>query len=83
MGTFYGTSVWDPWLIISQIVFLQCSFYLVVGLSMFLFSIMSGVAVSLPQLLDFRYMDVSFVQGWIPVLAFGITCVPKSVRVCC
>lgn len=34
---FYGTAVWDPVLIVAQIVTLQCLFYLSLGALLFLF----------------------------------------------
>lgn len=33
---FYGASVWDPWLIIAQIVTVQCLYYLSFGLLLYL-----------------------------------------------
>ncbi len=34
---FYGAAVWDPWLILAQIITVQCLFYLSFGLLLYLF----------------------------------------------
>ena len=33
---FYGATVWDPWLIITQIITVQCLFYLSFGLLLYI-----------------------------------------------
>ena len=39
---FYGAAVWDPWLILAQIITVQCLFYLSFGLLLYLFLGESG-----------------------------------------
>ena len=34
---FYGANVWDPWLILAQIITVQCLFYLSFGLLLYVF----------------------------------------------
>jgi hypothetical protein len=34
---FYGAAVWDPWLILAQIITVQCLFYLSFGLLLYVF----------------------------------------------
>lgn len=33
---FYGAAVWDPWLILTQIITVQCLFYLSFGLLLYI-----------------------------------------------
>ncbi|KAK1298537.1 hypothetical protein QJS10_CPB14g01195 [Acorus calamus] len=60
---FYGAVVWDPWLIVSQIVCLQCLYYLTLGLST---AVLVGSRVSrmsLFYLFDYSAVDASSVTG--------------------
>lgn len=75
-GQFFASTSWDPWLIISQIIFNQCAFYAVVAALLFVFSLVSGGDVSLLQLLDFKAMDSTNAHGWIPMVAFGFSSIP-------
>ena len=47
---FYGSVVWDPWLIVAQIVCLQCLYYITLGLFL---SILVGTRVSRLSLVYF------------------------------
>ncbi|KAL3618326.1 hypothetical protein CASFOL_038647 [Castilleja foliolosa] len=61
---FYGTVSWDPWLIVSQIVCLQCLYYLCLGLFQ---SILVGPRVtkmSLVYFFDFATVTASTATGW-------------------
>ncbi|KAL3633034.1 hypothetical protein CASFOL_026018 [Castilleja foliolosa] len=61
---FYGTAAWDPWLIVAQIVCLQCVYYLTLGV---LLSILVGTRVSKMSLVyffDFATVTASTVTGW-------------------
>ncbi|KAM1714505.1 hypothetical protein ACFX11_025360 [Malus domestica] len=61
---FYGTLVWDPWLIVVQIVCLQCLYYLTLG---FFLSILVGTRVSRMSLVyffDYATLTISTVTGW-------------------
>ncbi|KAL1565120.1 protein SYS1 [Salvia divinorum] len=61
---FYGSVVWDPWLIVAQIVCLQCLYYLALGVFL---SILVGTRVSKMSLVyffDYATVDASTVIGW-------------------
>ncbi|CAL1400240.1 unnamed protein product [Linum trigynum] len=67
---FYGSIVWDPWLIVAQIVCLQCLYYLTVGLFL---SILVGTRVSrlsLVYFFDFVTVTASSVTGWCVIASF-------------
>ncbi|CAL2245571.1 unnamed protein product [Prunus armeniaca] len=70
---FYGTLVWDPWLIVVQIVCLQCLYYLTLG---FFLSILVGTRVSRMSLVyffDFATLTVSTVTGWCVIASFMLS----------
>ncbi|KAM0932644.1 hypothetical protein DsansV1_C42g0238491 [Dioscorea sansibarensis] len=76
---FYGSIVWDPWLILSQIVCLQCLYYLTLG---FLMSILVGLRVSrlsLVYLFDFSILTASSATGWCAIAAFLLSSLAGSV----
>ncbi|KAH7652045.1 Integral membrane protein SYS1-related protein [Dioscorea alata] len=76
---FYGSIVWDPWLILSQIVCLQCLYYLTLG---FLMSIFVGFRVSrlsLVYLFDFSILTASSATGWCAIAAFLLSSLAGSV----
>ncbi|XP_051147785.1 uncharacterized protein LOC127262956 [Andrographis paniculata] len=61
---FYGTAAWDPWLIVAQIVCLQCLYYLTLGIFL---SILVGTRVSKMSLVyffDFATVNASTGTGW-------------------
>lgn len=67
---FYGAMVWDPLLIVSQIVCLQCLYYLTLGLFM---AILVGTRVSRLSLMyffDFSTLTASTVTGWCAIVSF-------------
>ena len=57
---FYGPDVWDPWLIISRMFFMQAAFYLVAGVWLLLFSFVLGADISLQLLLSPRTMSLGY-----------------------
>ncbi|KAB2008112.1 hypothetical protein ES319_D10G077100v1 [Gossypium barbadense] len=60
---FYGAVVWDPWLIVAQIVCLQCLYYLTLGVFL---SFLVGIRVSRMSLVyffDFASVTTSTVTG--------------------
>ncbi|KAK6914914.1 Integral membrane protein SYS1-related [Dillenia turbinata] len=70
---FYGAVVWDPWLIVAQIVCLQCLYYLTLGIFM---SILVGSRVSRMSLIyffDFAAVTASTVTGWCVISSFILT----------
>jgi hypothetical protein len=67
---FYGAMVWDPWLIVSQIVCLQCLYYLTLGVLM---SLLVGTRVprlTLLYLFDFATLTPRIPTGWCVIVSF-------------
>ncbi|WJX42850.1 hypothetical protein P8452_30033 [Trifolium repens] len=67
---FYGAVVWDPWLIVAQIVCLQCMYYSTLG---FFLSILVGTRVSrlsLVYFFDYATVTTSTVTGWCVCASF-------------
>ncbi|GMH15956.1 hypothetical protein Nepgr_017797 [Nepenthes gracilis] len=72
---FYGAVVWDPWLIVAQIVCLQCLYYLTLGLFM---AVLVGTRVSRMSLVyffDFATVTASTVTGWGVIASFMLSAV--------
>ncbi|XP_044495205.1 protein SYS1 homolog [Mangifera indica] len=70
---FYGAVVWDPWLIVAQIVCLQCLYYISLGLSI---SILVGTRVSRMSLVyffDFATITASTLTGWCVIASILLT----------
>ncbi|KAG4145977.1 hypothetical protein ERO13_D05G128900v2 [Gossypium hirsutum] len=67
---FYGAMVWDPWLIVAQIVCLQCLYYLTLGVFL---SFLVGTHVShmsLVYFFDFATITSSTVVGRCVIASF-------------
>ncbi|XP_010231978.1 protein SYS1 homolog isoform X2 [Brachypodium distachyon] len=60
---FYGAMVWDPWLIVSQIVCLQCLYYLALGLLMALLVGTRVPRLTLLYLFDFATLTPRTTTG--------------------
>ncbi|XP_050232330.1 uncharacterized protein LOC126681014 [Mercurialis annua] len=72
---FYGSIVWDPWLIVAQILCLQCLYYITLGLFL---SILVGTRVSrmsLFYLFDFAAVTASTITGCCVIASFLLTSV--------
>ncbi|KAI3521623.1 hypothetical protein L1887_11094 [Cichorium endivia] len=72
---FYGSVVWDPWLIVAQIVCIQCLYYLTLG---FFMAILVGTRVSMMSLVyffDYATITISTVTGWCVITSFLLTSV--------
>lgn len=67
---FYGAMVWDPWLIVSQIVCLQCLYYLSLGLFMWILVGSHVPRLTLLYFFDFSMLSASTVTGWCVLAAF-------------
>ncbi|CAL9087641.1 unnamed protein product [Musa textilis] len=67
---FYGAVVWDPWLIVSQIVCLQCLYYLTLGLFMAVLVSARVPRMSLVYFFDFSTLVTSTVTGWCAIASF-------------
>lgn len=72
---FYGAVVWDPWLIVAQIVFLQCLYYLTLGLFLLLLVGTRVSRMSLVYFFDFAAVSTSTVTGWSVIASFMLTAV--------
>lgn len=67
---FYGSVVFDPWLIVAQIVCLQCLYYSTLG---FFMAILVGTRVprmNLVYLFDYATVSASTVTGWCVIVSF-------------
>uniref|UniRef100_A0A0V0IIH6 Putative ovule protein n=1 Tax=Solanum chacoense TaxID=4108 RepID=A0A0V0IIH6_SOLCH len=67
---FYGTVVWDPWLIVAQIGCIQCLYYLTLGIFL---EILVGSRVSRMSLVyffDYATVTASTVTGWCVIASF-------------
>ncbi|XP_023730402.1 uncharacterized protein LOC111878124 isoform X2 [Lactuca sativa] len=72
---FYGSVVWDPWLIVAQIVCIQCLYYLTLG---FFMAILVGTRVSMMSLVyffDYATISISTVTGWCVIASFILSSV--------
>ncbi|PRQ50847.1 hypothetical protein RchiOBHm_Chr2g0137751 [Rosa chinensis] len=75
---FYGALVWDPWLIVVQIVCLQCLYYLTLGLFL---AILVGTRVSRMSLVyffDYATLTISTVTGWCVVTSFVLSALASA-----
>lgn len=76
---FYGTVTWDPWLIVAQIVCLQCLYYLTLGLFL---SMLVGARVSrisLVYVFDYATVTATTVTGWCVIASFLLSALAGSV----
>ena len=67
---FYGTAAWDPWLIVAQILCLQCLYYLSLGVFL---TFLVGTRVSRMSLVyffDYAAVTTSTVTGWCVIASF-------------
>lgn len=72
---FYGAVVWDPWLIVAQILCIQCLYYITLGIFL---AILVGTRVSRMSLANyFVYATVtaSTVTGWCVIASFMLSAV--------
>lgn len=67
---FYGTAVWDPWLIVGQIICLQCSYYLSLGVFMMVFLGLRVPRLSLVYFFDYATLTTSTLTGWCVIASF-------------
>lgn len=66
---FYGAAIWDPVLIVSQIVANQCLFYLSLGLLEALFLRSHGRQLTIMYIFSWRQLDFQNYVGWTLILA--------------
>ncbi|KAG2446260.1 hypothetical protein HXX76_000851 [Chlamydomonas incerta] len=75
----YGQAVWDPILIVAQIITLQCLFYLTLGLFQGLFIGPYVSRLSIAYLFSWRMYSIGTYSGVISVLSLLLTAVLGSV----
>jgi hypothetical protein len=66
-------TVWDPFMIISQILTLQCIFYVSLGLWLSFFDLVAGNDKSLDQIFKYQELQFSSFNGKIVGVAFALT----------
>lgn len=76
---FYGPKVWDPVLIISQIVAVQCLWYLSLGCLLWLLLGPYVPRLSLHHVLDWRLISFRSFTGWMVVVANLVNALAASV----
>ena len=74
----YYHAIWDPLLICSQMLVLQCCFYAQFGLFLVLFHYLLDTRLSLSLLLDGDLIQLGRSDGWTPVMAELCTAVVAS-----
>lgn len=67
---FYGAMVWDPWLIVSQMVCMQCLSYLSLGLLLWVLVGMHAPSFTLHLFFDYSMLSTSSFTGWCIIAAF-------------
>lgn len=72
---FYGAMVWDPWLIVSQIVCLQCLYYLSLGVAMALLVGTRVPRLTLLYFFDFATLTPRTPTGWCAIASFLLAAV--------
>ncbi|KAI9598446.1 integral membrane protein S linking to the trans Golgi network-domain-containing protein [Syncephalis fuscata] len=63
-GSKFRTTVWDPWLILSQIAAMQSCYYTLLSFSTLLAEAFSGQDIALAHILDYRIYRGDTVFGW-------------------
>ncbi|RKP10748.1 integral membrane protein S linking to the trans Golgi network-domain-containing protein, partial [Thamnocephalis sphaerospora] len=69
-GAKFRASVWDPWLILSQIAAMQSCYYTLLCLATLLMEAFSGQETALAHVLDYRVYRGDTVFGW--TLGLGV-----------
>lgn len=72
---FYGTAVWDPWLIVAQIVGLQCLYYLTLGAFLTIFVGTRVSRISLVYFFDYATLTASTATGWCVIVSIFLSAV--------
>ncbi|XP_041994299.1 protein SYS1 homolog isoform X2 [Salvia splendens] len=70
---FYGAAAWDPWLIVAQIVCLQCLYYLTLGLCLSVLVAPRVYKMSLVYFFDFATVTASAPTGWCVIASIFLT----------
>lgn len=70
IAMFYGAMVWDPWLIVSQIVCIQALNYLSLGVLLWLLVGTHVPRFSLNYFFDYSTLTTSTFTGWLTIVGF-------------
>ncbi|KAJ8926020.1 hypothetical protein NQ315_009875 [Exocentrus adspersus] len=70
-GSFRYTQ-WDPWLIISQIISVQCILYVTLGLIVFLLGLLAGDTLTLDHIFEYHEIQVRDIGGRLVISSFVI-----------
>ena len=62
MASGFRVNVFDPVLITAQIIALQCSYYLSMGIWITLSDIIGGVQISVDQIFDYKVYTLDFIK---------------------
>ncbi|XP_065177717.1 protein SYS1 homolog [Sycon ciliatum] len=74
----FRSSVWDPLLIISQIVFMQSQFYVLFCLYLLIFTGMAHIQPTLTHVLSSK-MLVTWHQGWPIILSYSLSALSGAI----
>ena len=66
---FYGAMIWDPWLILAQIVCIQSLYYVSLGVFLWAFVGTQVPAFTLKYFFDYSIVTASSVVGWSTIAA--------------
>lgn len=78
VAMFYGAVVWDPWLIVAQIVCLQCLYYISLGVFLFIFVGTRVSRMSLVYFFDFATVTTSTITGWCVIASVMLSAIACS-----
>lgn len=79
-GTFFGKISFDPWLIVGQILTLQCLYYL--SLATFLELSVGSEGLTLSTIFDSRAVTTATTKGWLTIAAFCCAALAGSGFLC-
>ncbi|CAK9211511.1 unnamed protein product [Sphagnum troendelagicum] len=69
---FYGAMVWDPWLILAQIVCIQCLYYISLGILLYAFVGTQVPRFTLKYFFDYTLVTATSIVGWSTLAAFFV-----------
>jgi len=65
----FYTTVWDPRLIIYQIIAVQCLYYILLGLFLFVLDMFIGHTLTLDQIFGYNSLNFHSSRGWAVILS--------------
>lgn len=76
-GGSFRYTVWDPFMILSQMSTLQCLYYVSLGIWIFIFDVLSGTPRSLDHIFQYQTLLAGHIHGKLLIAAFffnALTC---------